>query len=233
MAVIGVLPAAGHATRLQPLDCSKEVLPVGGRPVADYVVERMRAAGCDELRIVTRPEKTDVVEYAGRIGARVILARPETVTQSFAAGIAGARSDDVILFGWPDSIWEPLDGYVRLLERLAAGADVALGLFRLARDLERSDVVEFGPEGEVVGIRIKPAVPPSDRIWGCAAARAAVLSGLAEQEWPGEHWDRLCREGRAVAAVELSDRWLDIGTHDALAFAPAWLLGDGAPPGSS
>ena len=51
MAVIGVLPAAGHATRLQPLEGSKEVLEIAGRPVIDFIVERMRRGGCEQLRI--------------------------------------------------------------------------------------------------------------------------------------------------------------------------------------
>ena len=60
MAIVGILPAAGYAVRLQPLECSKEMLEIGGRPVIDYLVERMRAGGCEELRVVTRPEKQDV-----------------------------------------------------------------------------------------------------------------------------------------------------------------------------
>jgi hypothetical protein len=47
----------GRMKSEQPLDCSKEMLEVDGRPVIDYPVERMRAAACDELRVVTRPEK--------------------------------------------------------------------------------------------------------------------------------------------------------------------------------
>jgi hypothetical protein len=35
--------------------------------VIDYLVERMRAGGCTTLRIVTRPEKEDVVAQARRI----------------------------------------------------------------------------------------------------------------------------------------------------------------------
>jgi glucose-1-phosphate thymidylyltransferase len=225
MAVIGVLPAAGHATRLQPLDCSKEVVEIGGRPVIDFIVERMRRGGCDELRIVTRPEKQDVVAYAERIGAKVVLGRPESVTESFAAGFAGADPDDVILIGWPDTLWEPDDGYATLVSALRGGADAALGLFRLERDLERSDVVVFGSDGQVAGIEIKPKSPKSDRIWGCAAARAGRLDRFTAVEWPGEYWDLLCREGSNVAAVDLSDRWLDIGTHEALARADAWLAG--------
>jgi glucose-1-phosphate thymidylyltransferase len=221
VALVGVLPAAGRATRLQPLAGSKEVLPVAGRPVMDYVLERMRHAGCEEIRIVTRPDKIDVIAYAESRGAVVVLGEPRSVTESFAAGIRGTADDDIILIGWPDTLWEPLDGYVRLLAALEDGVDVALGLFQLDHDLDRSDVVTF-ERGRVTGIHVKPAEPPSSWVWGCAAARSGTLAGLEDEEWPGGFFDVLCRRGIPIAAVELSDRWLDIGTHEALIQAASW-----------
>src|SRR5687767_11544688 len=80
--IVGIVPAAGYATRLQPLDGSKEVYPVGRRPLMDYVVERMRAAPCDEVRVVTRPDKQDVIGHAAALGASVVEARPETLAES-------------------------------------------------------------------------------------------------------------------------------------------------------
>src|SRR3954447_7084863 len=99
MAVVGVVPAAGYATRLQPLDRSKEVLHVDGRPVIDYLVERMRVGGCSELRVVTRPEKEDVVAYAEAVGASVVSGYPATINESFAAGLNGLAPDDIALVG--------------------------------------------------------------------------------------------------------------------------------------
>src|SRR5215211_2788599 len=87
--VVGVVPAAGHAVRLQPLPCSKEVLPVGGRPVLDYLVERMRVAPCDEVRVVTRPEKRDVAERARALGAHVVEGHPQSVADSLLLGMDG------------------------------------------------------------------------------------------------------------------------------------------------
>ena len=54
MAILGVVPAAGLATRLQPLPCSKELLRVGGAPVVDRLVAQLRAGGADTVRLVTR-----------------------------------------------------------------------------------------------------------------------------------------------------------------------------------
>ncbi len=220
MAMVGVIPAAGHATRLQPLQGSKEVLPVDGKPVMDYLVERMRAGGCTRLRIVTRPEKTDVIAHAEEIAAEVVLGYPATVSASFLAGMAGVPDHDIVLIGFPDTIWEPVDGYRRVVAAVEEGADVGLGLFRIdPSDLPRSDVVVFDDEDRIAAIDVKPELPRSEYIWGCAAARAHMWAGLDREEWPGGYLDLLCREGRDLRGVKLSDEWLDIGTPDGLSRA--------------
>src|SRR5207245_3817922 len=70
--MIGIIPAAGAAQRIQPLGCSKELLPVGSRlvdglerpkAVSEYLVERMIAAGAEQICIVISAEKTDFVRY--------------------------------------------------------------------------------------------------------------------------------------------------------------------------
>jgi glucose-1-phosphate thymidylyltransferase len=220
MAIVGVIPAAGYATRLQPLSGSKEMLPIGGRPVMDFVVERMRAAGCSELRVVTRPEKEDVIAHSDELGATTVLAYPSTTSESFAAGMAGLPPDEIVLIGWPDTIWEPEDGYLQLIEAVEEGHEIALGLFETP-DLERSDVVSFDESGRITGIQIKPAEPPSGWIWGCAAARLRALAGLEREEWPGSFFNALCQKGLELYPVRLSNVWLDIGTREALERAVA------------
>jgi NDP-sugar pyrophosphorylase family protein len=217
VSIVGVVPAAGLATRLQPLEVSKELLEVGGRPVIDSLLERMRAGGADELRVVTRPEKADVAEHARGAGASVILGTPASAAESFSLGLAGLEPDDVVLLGFPDTIWEPPDGFARLVEALGDD-DAALGLFRTP-DLSRSDVVVLDGD-RVAGIAVKPATPPSDLIWGCAAVRRSALDRLDDHDEAGTLLDLLARAGR-VRGVHLSDSWVDIGTPEALARARA------------
>jgi glucose-1-phosphate thymidylyltransferase len=215
--IVGVIPAAGYATRLQPLPGSKEVVPVRGRPVMDYLVERMRRGGCTRMRVVTRSEKDDVIAHAQELGAEVVVAYPKSVSESFRAGMQGLHDEDIVLIGFPDTLWEPETGYVPLVHAVAAGCDVALGLFRISpADLTRSDVVVFDREGHITGIDVKPARPRSEWIWGCAAGRAQTWSGLHRAEWPGSYIDLLCREGLQVQGFRLSEVWLDVGTRGAL-----------------
>jgi dTDP-glucose pyrophosphorylase len=218
--IAGVVAAAGYATRLQPLSCSKEILAIDGRPVMDYVIVRMRLAECTDLRVVTRPDKGDVIAHAEELGATVVLGHPATPGESFALGMAGLAPDDIVLIGWPDTLWEPEDGYAPLVHAVEEGCEIALGLFETS-DLERSDVLSFDSAGRITGIHIKPADPPSRWIWGCAAARVRVLSGLEREEWPGSFFNTLCENGVELHGVPLSDVWLDIGTKEALAQATA------------
>jgi hypothetical protein len=186
----------------------------------EYLVERMRAGGSTRLRVVTRPDKLDVIRHADALGAETVLGDPETVSESILAGTEGLADGDIVLIGFPDTLWDPENGYVPLVRAVAAGCEAALGLFRIApSDLPRSDVVVFGPENGIVGIDIKPAAPRSEWIWGCAAVRADTIAELGRAEWPGGFFDLLCREGRDVRGFPLSDVWLDIGTKEALRLA--------------
>lgn len=227
MAIVGVIPAAGYGTRLGALSCSKEVIPIGGRPVMDYLVERLRAAPCSEIRVVTRPEKIDVIRYADRQRAVVVEAHPESSAQSIAAGLAGLADADVVLFGFPDSLWEPVSGFRSLVPLVKGGAEVALGLFRSA-DPERYDIVTLGPSGAVTRIETPPHRSSSRLIWGCAAARAAALRALADESDPGDYLSSLCRRG-GVAGAWLSDTYIDVGIKPALREA----LAEGGAPASA
>ena len=78
--VIGLIPCAGHATRITPLPCSKEVLPVGlGRTsegflrpkvVSHYLLEKMRRGGVSKAFFILRKGKWDIPQYYGN-GAAV------------------------------------------------------------------------------------------------------------------------------------------------------------------
>ena len=215
MTVVGAIPAAGYANRLRGISGSKEVLSVGGRPVIDYVVDRMHAADAAELRVVTRPEKRDVIARAHALGATVIEAHPESLAASLLIAMRDLRARDIVLVGLPDSIWEPADGFVSLTDAVIGGADLALGLFRF-EEPERAEVVAFDDDGLVTGVVVRPRAPASNWIWGCAAGRASAFRKLEGATSVGEFVDAFCREAR-VAAVPLSDSYVDIGTNESLA----------------
>ena len=211
--IVAVIPAAGHATRLQPLVGSKEMAPVNGRPAMDYLHDRMRLAGYTTLRVVTRPEKADVIRHARELGAEIVLGQPATLAESLLLGIEGLAPSTVVLCGFPDSVWTPIEGFARLRQALGAGnARVVLGLFE-TRHPERCEIVTSASDGTVTGIAFKPAHPTSNIMWGCLAAQADELAGLRGFAEPGMFLDELCRI-QPVRGVRLGE-YLDIGTKEA------------------
>ena len=69
--MVALIPAAGQATRLAPLPCSKEVYPVGSRAVnghgirpkavCEYLLEKMQVAGITKGYIIVREGKWDIL----------------------------------------------------------------------------------------------------------------------------------------------------------------------------
>ena len=184
-----------------------------------YVVERLRAAPADEIRVVTRPEKRDIVEEANALGLSIVAATPETLALSVYAGIDGLADDDVVLLGFPDSVWDPVDGFRQLLTVLEDGTAVVLGLFR-SDEPQRGDVVQL--RGDVAGVHVKSPDPPGDLIWGIAAAGAGTLRRLRDYREPGHLFDELARAG-LVRSVRFPGEFIDIGTKEALERARALL----------
>ena len=172
--LIGLLPAAGRATRLAPLPCSKELLPVGYRRsgvdgairpkvASHYLLEKMHAAGAREVYIIVRPGKWDIPEYyadgasfgmdIAYLVANEPLGPPFTLDHAYPF----AR-DATVLFGFPDILFEPNDAFATGLARLdETGADMVVGAYPPHPD-EAFDVVEADADGRVRLLAVKEQV---------------------------------------------------------------------------
>src|SRR5438309_3752428 len=127
--MIGIIPAAGAGERIQPLGCSKELLPVGSRlvsgverpkAVSEYLVERMIAAGAGQICMVISAEKTDIVKYyAERNYAAeifyVVQHKPQGLCDALFRAEPFARHHQTVLIGLPDTIWFPENAYLPAL----------------------------------------------------------------------------------------------------------------------
>jgi UTP--glucose-1-phosphate uridylyltransferase len=62
---IAVIPVAGLGTRLLPLTKSqpKEMLPVGRKPIVQYIVEELDRVGIDQVLFITGPSKTSIENH--------------------------------------------------------------------------------------------------------------------------------------------------------------------------
>jgi UTP--glucose-1-phosphate uridylyltransferase len=62
---LAIIPVAGHGTRLLPSTKSqpKEMLPVGRKPVVQYVVEELAQSGMRRMLFITGPGKTSIENH--------------------------------------------------------------------------------------------------------------------------------------------------------------------------
>lgn len=214
MAIVGLVPAAGYATRLAgSIVGSKEVQLVRGQPVMRYLVGRMWAGGASAVRIATRPDKDDVIELGAALGAEIVTGRPATVSASILLAARDLLDDDVGLFGFPDTIWTPADGYVPLIRLVVEGEALALGIFDSPYP-ERSDVAVLGADGRLLRVDVKPAEPPSALVWAAGAARIGTLRTILRDAEPGDAFSSLTRTA-PIPTVRLG-RVIDVGTPPSL-----------------
>jgi glucose-1-phosphate thymidylyltransferase len=244
--VIGLIPAGGHARRVEPLPCSKELFPIGflhredekhGRPkvVCHYLLEKMRAAGIAKAYIVLRRGKWDIPAYlqdGGMFGMHLAyLMRglpygvPYTVDQAYSF-----VRDEIIAFGFPDILFQPEDAFVQLLAKKAASnADIILGLFPTDCPQE-VDMVNFDKNGRVRQIEIKPRQTQLRFTWSIAVwtsvftafmhEHLAILKGSAagQPELSMGHVIEaaVSSDLRVEAVIVSNEPYLDVGTPENL-----------------
>ncbi len=192
--LVGLIPAAGQGTRLAPLPMSKELFPLGFRPVAGkadprpkvvchYLLERMQRAGVDQAFFILRPGKWDIPNYLGDgadLGMRLAYL---TVHVPFGVPFSLNQAhpfvqDATVVMGFPDILFGPEDAYSRLLQRLNdSSADVVLGLFPTDQP-EKVGVVEFEETGRVLGIYEKSVYTHLPYMWAIAVWQPAFTEFL-------------------------------------------------------
>ena len=91
---LAIVPVAGQGTRLLPSTKSqpKEMLPVGRKPVVQYVVEEMMLSGINRLLFVTGPGKTSIENHFD-INAELIAFLRETGKEELLEELDADRAD--------------------------------------------------------------------------------------------------------------------------------------------
>ena len=179
--VIGLIPAAGQATRIAPLPCSKELFPIGFRSidedsslrpkvVSHYLLEKMRLAGITKAYIVLRPGKWDIPAYLGDGSMLDMHLAYLTVHTPFGAPYTLDQAypfvqDSLVALGFPDIIFQPNNAFEQLLAWQAnTKADVVLGLFPTDQP-HKADMVDLDNDGQVRRIVIKPVETDLHYTW--------------------------------------------------------------------
>jgi dTDP-glucose pyrophosphorylase len=244
--MIGIIPAAGAGQRIQPLGCSKELLPVGSRwiegverpkAISEYLVERMIAAGATQICMVISAEKSDIVRYyAERSYAAeivyVVQQRPRGLCDALFRAESFARFHEQVLVGLPDTVWFPENAYRCAVDRRFA--EVNLILFPVDKP-SAFDAVVCDVQSFVREIQVKLPNPDSHWIWGAITASGRAFHDLKllwesrhrQDEYFGTLLNAYIASGSAIRAHHVGETYIDVGTMEGYQRAQDFLRKQG------
>ena len=231
--MIGIIPAAGAGQRIQPLGCSKELLPVGSRQIdgverpkaiSEYLVERMIAAGANQICMVISAEKSDIVRYyAERSYAAeifyVVQQRPQGLCDAVFRAEPFARFHRQVLIGLPDTVWFPENAYRCAVDQRFA--EVNLVLFPVDRP-SAFDAVVCDQQNFVTEVQVKVPNPRSHWIWGAITASGQAFHDLKlmwesrhrQDEYLGTLLNAYIASGSAIRAHHAGETYIDVGAME-------------------
>ncbi len=228
-----VVMAGGFGKRLGALTetLPKPMLPVGGRPLLERIIDQLRVAGIDRVHVTTHYRPEEIVDHfgdGGDFGVQI-----EYMNEDQPLGTAGALG-----------LLEPVDGQPILVLNgdIVTDADFRALLNFHAEHAAEMTVgvwpyevhVPYGlveSDGEIVtGISEKPVIRSFVNA-GLYLVNPDVCRSIPRGErldMP-ELIERLLAEGRRVISFPLREYWLDIGEREAYerALLDAAARGDG------
>lgn len=239
--------AAGYATRLYPLtlDRPKALLPVGGKPMLDHLMEQLeQVEGLDEVYVVTNSKFAEAFREwaAARSGLPLRIIDDGTVDDDSKLGAIGdldltireaELDDDLIVLAGDNLFSESIAPFP--VFALGKGGP-ALGVYDVG-DLDtirRYSVIELDDDDRVTRLEEKPERPRST-LAGIAlyfyprSALRYVREYLEEGNNPDQP-GRLVQwlyPRTAVYGWRVPGRWFDVGSKETLAEADRAFTGAG------
>jgi glucose-1-phosphate thymidylyltransferase len=245
MKLKGVILAGGTGSRLMPMTKSvnKHLLPVGGKPMLQHCVEKVRGMGIDEIMVVTGGEHLGGIaeflgggdEYGCEFHYRV-QDKPGGIAQALWLAKSFVGKDNVfVLLG--DNIFEDDTASMRIAYEAAGkplGLISAMVVLKKVDDPERFGVATVDRDGgwRVTEIIEKPKRPKSDfAVTGLYFYGPEVFdiigtlkpSGRGELEITDVN-NEYIRRG-AMSCYMMKGWWTDAGTHESYRKANELVLG--------
>jgi len=225
--------AAGYATRLRPLTDSvpKQLLPVGGRPMVDWILDKIREAGIDDVHLVTNGRFAPLfVRWAD--GKDVHVHDDRTTSNDDRLGAIGdirfvqgqADIDDDLLVIAGDNLFDyalaDYSAFWRSKDGASALAVHDVGDRILAR---KYGIVSVDEDDRIVDFVEKPQDPVSTlaatATYLYARAHARLLPAYLDEgnppDQPGNYVAWLHKR-EPVYAYRFEGGWYDIGDPDQL-----------------
>lgn len=158
--------AAGYATRLYPLTLNrpKALLEVGGKPMLDRLLERIRAMGVDETIVVTNAKFTPHFEEWAQDKERVTIVNDGTTSNEDRLGAIGDIAfvldelqvdDDLVVVAGDNLFGEDISGFAEYGLEVDAPVLAVHDVGDL-NSMSEYNQVEVDSDGRVVFMEEKP-----------------------------------------------------------------------------
>jgi dTDP-glucose pyrophosphorylase len=219
--------AAGRGTRMGELtrEMPKPLIPLGGRPMLLHILDRVQAAGVEEVMLVTG-YLADQIEAAARShGIAVCFRRQEEVNGTAKAALLGREwvGGDSFLLTFGDILAEP-EHYTGMRDAFV-GSDGVLAA-RHVEDPYQGAAIYVDAERWVERIIEKPAKGTSTTHWNSAGIyvfspavfeelERVPLSARGEYEATSAI-SQMIEAGKRLRLFALDGDWLDVGRPEDL-----------------
>ena len=208
MAVIGVLPASGRASRIGGIP--KFCLPISDEvSLLQWHVEQMLEI-CDEVCVATRAEWIPIVENM-HMSIKLMVREPSTMSDAISF-MAGEHSDTVVV-GMPDTYI--LDSSANIYKAMTKekDADLVIGAWECEERLKGSVGQIKIVDGKVVGSEDKVNDCNYPDMWGTMLFQKNMIKHLNPKlDHPGKQLNDWIRDGFEISAVKPGGRYVDAGT---------------------
>lgn len=236
----GIILAGGYGTRLYPttLVVSKQMLPVGDKPMIYYPLSVLMLAGIRDILIISTPD--DVPRYSRLLGdgsdlgvsfSYAVQDEPKGIAEALIIGADHIGGEPVALI-LGDNIFH---GHL-LVDILCEQARDVQGCVLFGypvKDPQRFGIAEADTDGRLLSIEEKPARPRSNRaVTGLYfydndavdIAKNLQPSARGELEITDVNRAYLNRGRAKLVDLNRGFAWLDTGTPEALLAASQYVI---------
>jgi len=224
--VKALILAAGYATRLSPLtdDFPKGLLPVGGRPMVDWIVDNVHAAGIDDVWLVTNARFAPLFDDWSAANGVSIADDGTDSNENRLGAIGDIRftdlDDDALIIAGDNLFDYSLADFVRFWE--AKGKQSAVAVHDVGdRELaKRYGIVDIDEDDRLTAFVEKPDDPPSTLAATATYLYSREHLGFVDTyleegnnpDQPGNFVAWLHRR-QPVYAYRFAGGWYDVGDH--------------------
>lgn len=229
--------AAGLGTRMRYLTEArpKPLVPVGGKPLIDHVLDKLAAAGV-ETAVVNVHYFADQIEHhlAGRRAPRIVISDERNGLLGTGGGVATALPQlgaEPFFHVNSDTIW--IDGVTPNLRRLAHAFDVNAmdALLLLAPTTNSVGYTGLGDFAMTADGRLRRRAEREVVPFvyaGVAILSPALFAGAPDGVFPLTQLFRRAEEAGRLHGLRLEGVWMHVGTPEAVAAAEAAILASAA-----